>query len=152
MGDPFQVHLKHTSGGPWRNLMDMGYGVNQVLPLITELSRPDALPMSLVQQPEVHLHPTAQAALGTLFCQMAEQEHQLVVETHSDHLVNRIRMDVRDKATSLTADDVSLLYFERSGVGVRIHSLKIDARGNVVGAPPSYGRFFMEEINRELRI
>ena len=95
MGDPFQVHVKHTSEGPWRNLMDMGYGVNQVLPLITELSRPDALPMSLVQQPEVHLHPMAQAALGTLFCQMAKREHQLVVETHSDHLINRVRMDVR---------------------------------------------------------
>ena len=132
--------------------MDMGYGVNQVLPLITELSRPDALPMSLVQQPEVHLHPMAQAALGTLFCEMAEQEHQLVVETHSDHLINRVRMDVRDKTTSLTADDVSLLYFERNGIGVQIHSLKIDEHGNVVGAPPSYGRFFMDEINRELRI
>ena len=150
-GDPFQVHIKHTSDDPWRNLMDMGYGVNQVLPLITELSRPDSLPISLVQQPEVHLHPSAQAALGTLFCQMAEQSHQLIVETHSDHLVNRVRMDIRDQATKLTADDVSILYFERDGLDVSIHSLKIDEQGNI-NAPPSYGRFFMEEINRELHI
>ena len=129
----------------------MGYGLSQVLPLITELSRPDALPISLVQQPEVHLHPRTQAALGSLFCQMAEEDHQLIVETHSDHMVNRIRMDIRDGTTRLTNDDVSTLYFERHGAGVKIHSLKLDEQGNI-DALPSYGKFFMEEINRQLRI
>ena len=151
IGDPFQVKIRHFPEDPLRNLMDMGYGVNQILPLITELSRSDSQPISLVQQPEVHLHPTAQAALGTLFCQMAEQDHQLIIETHSDHLVNRVRLDIRDGTTNLTADDVSLLYFEREGSQVTIHSLQIDQQGNV-DAPPSYGQFFMEEVNRELRI
>ena len=151
IGDPFQVHIRHFADDPWRNLMDMGYGVNQVLPLITELSRPDSQPLSLVQQPEVHLHPSAQAALGTLFCQMAEQDHQLIVETHSDHLINRIRMDVRDKTTKLRSDDVSVVYFEREGQDVAIHSLQIDENGNI-DAPESYGRFFMEEVSRELHI
>ena len=150
-GDPFQVHVKHTSHDPWRNLMDMGYGLSQVLPLITELSRPDSLPISLVQQPEVHLHPNAQAALGSLFCQMAEEDHQLIVETHSDHMVNRIRMDVRDGSTGLKADDVSILYFERYGTGAKIHSLRLDEQGNI-DAPPSYSKFFMEELNRQLHI
>ena len=151
VGDPFQVQIRHFPEDPLRNLMDMGYGVNQILPLITELSRSDSQPISLVQQPEVHLHPTAQAALGTLFCQMAEQDHQLIIETHSDHLVNRVRMDIRDRTTNLTPDDVSLLYFEREGSVVTIHSLRIDDQGNI-DAPPSYGRFFMDEVNRELRI
>ena len=151
IGDPFQVKIRHFPEDPLRNLMDMGYGVNQILPLITELSRSDSQPISLVQQPEVHLHPTAQAALGTLFCQMAEQDHQLIIETHSDHLVNRVRLDIRDGTTNLTADDVSLLYFEREGSQVTIHSLQIDQQGNI-DAPPSYGQFFMEEVNRELRI
>lgn len=150
-GDPFQVHVQHFEGDASRNLMDMGYGVNQVLPLITELSRPDSQPISLVQQPEVHLHPSAQAALGTLFCEMAEEDHQMIVETHSDHLINRIRMDVRDKTTNLAATDVSVLYFEREGPLVTIHSLTIDDQGNI-DAPPSYGRFFMQEMNRELKI
>lgn len=150
-GDPFQVHVKRVPTDPWRNLMDMGYGLSQVLPLITELCRPDSLPISLVQQPEVHLHPSAQAALGTFFCQMAQTGHQLVVETHSDHLVNRVRMDIRDRATRLNADDVSVLYFEKDGDSARIHSLTVDEQGNI-DAPSSYGRFFMEEINRELKI
>ena len=153
-GFPFQVQVRKKAkdaNGPWRNLIDMGYGLSQVLPLITELFRPDALPMSLLQQPEVHLHPKAQAALGTFYCRMAESDRQLVVETHSDHLLNRVRMDIRDGKTQLTSDDVSILYFERSGPGVNIHPLRIDEDGSV-SAPDSYSSFFMEEVNRQLGI
>lgn len=150
-GDPFQIQVKHRNHDPWRNLMDMGYGVNQILPIVTELSRSDSLPISLLQQPEVHLHPSAQAALGTLFCHLADQNHNLIVETHSDHLINRVRMDIRDRVTDLTTEDVSVLYFERSDDGVQIHSLNIDKQGNL-DSPTSYGEFFMQEINRELKI
>jgi len=151
---PFQVQVKKGSpgkAGVWRNLTDMGYGLSQVLPLITEIVRPDALPMSLLQQPEVHLHPRAQAALGSFYCRMAESEHQLLVETHSDHLINRVRMDIRDNKTKLTPDDVSILYFDRVDLDVQIHSLKISADGSVA-SPPSYSDFFMDEVNRELGI
>ena len=95
--EPFQVQVGGRRKGPWRNLIDVGYGVSQALPVIMELLRPDAPPMFLLQQPEVHLHPRAQAALGSLFCQMADRKRQLVVETHSDHLIDRVRMDVRDR-------------------------------------------------------
>ena len=63
-----------------RNLIDVGYGVSQVLPVITELLRSEAPPLFLLQQPEVHLHPSAQAALGSLFCQIAGKERQIIVE------------------------------------------------------------------------
>ena len=72
--EPFQVQVRKFAGtlkGPQRNLIDVGYGVSQVLPVITELLRPDAPSLFLLQQPEVHLHPSAQAALGSLFCQVA---------------------------------------------------------------------------------
>ena len=160
--EPFQVQIRKFSGkvkGPQRNLIDVGYGVSQVLPLVTELLRSgdflDLLRYSipsifLLQQPEVHLHPSAQAALGTLFCQVAKPERQLVVETHSDHLLDRVRMDVRDGTTELKSDDVSILFFERKDLDVHIHSLRIDEEGNIEGAPGSYRRFFMEEVARSI--
>ncbi len=151
-GQPFQVQVRklgqHTKG-PWRNLIDVGYGISQVLPLVTELLRRDAPSIFLLQQPEVHLHPSAQAALGTLFCQVAK-DRQMIVETHSDHLINRIRMDIRDGKGPLSPKQVSILYFERGELEVRIHSLRIDNAGNVLNAPASYGRFFMEETERSL--
>lgn len=86
--------------------------------------------------------------LGSLFCQVAESSRQLIIETHSDHLLNRVRMDVRDGKTKLKPEDVSILYFERGDLDVRIHSLGIDGEGNILGAPPSYGKFFMDEVKR----
>ena len=150
---PFQLQIRRFSGrakGPLRNVVDVGYGVSQVLPIVTELLRQDAPEMFLLQQPEVHLHPSAQAALGSLFCQIATWNRQLIVETHSDHLLDRVRMDVRDGAGSLKPEDVSILYFERQHLNVRIHSLRIDEEGNIVDAPPGYRQFFMEEVTRSL--
>ena len=160
--EPFQVQIRKFSGkvkGPQRNLIDVGYGVSQVLPIVTELLRGNTImellrgtPPSifLLQQPEVHLHPSAQAALGSFFCQVAKPDRQLVVETHSDHLIDRVRMDVRDSTTALKPDDVSILFFERKDLDVRIHSLRIDEEGNIEGAPDGYRNFFLEETARSL--
>ena len=150
---PFQVQIRKFGSkarGPKRNLIDVGYGVSQVLPVITELLRSDAPPLFLLQQPEVHLHPSAQAALGSLFCQVASPSCQLVIETHSDHLLDRVRMDVRDSKAKLKPDDVSILFFERGDLDVHIYSLRLDEEGNILDAPEDYRKFFMEETQRSL--
>lgn len=158
-GGPFQVQVRkkgRRSKGPHRNLIDVGYGVNQVLPVVTELLRSRGPRMFLLQQPEVHLHPSAQAALGGLFGSIAsKREKQIIVETHSDHLIDRIRMDIRDGNVRLRPGDVSILYFERRNLAVKIHSLGWDASGNLIarreGAiPDSYRQFFRTERRRSL--
>ena len=129
-GDPFQIQVRKFGKrrkGPQRNLIDVGYGVSQALPLLVELLKIDEAPTPklegyqpptlLLQQPEVHLHPQAQAALGTLFCNVAAGGRQLVIETHSDYIIDRVRMDVRDQTTGLKPEDVSILYFEPGGSG-----------------------------------
>ena len=151
--DPFHVQVrKHLEDGqgPWRNLVDVGYGVSQILPLIFELNRPDAPFMLLLQQPEVHLHPSAQAGLGSILCNVAATRRQILVETHSYHIVDRVRLDVRDSRTELKPEDVSILFFERQGHNVHIHSIDIDGEGNIHNAPPGYRNFFMEEVERSL--
>jgi len=154
--EPFQLQIRKFGGkskGPQRNLIDVGYGVNQALPIITELFRLGTPRVFLMQQPEVHLHPSAQAALGSLFCKLAgARHHRFVVETHSDHLLERIRLDIRDDKSELQPKDVSILYFERKDIEVRIHSLGLDEEGNVLNAPPSYGKFFMAEAKRALQL
>ena len=158
--EPFQMQVRRYDGalkGPQRNLIDVGYGVSQVLPVLVELLRVDHqdndnLRPLLLQQPEVHLHPSAQAALGSLFCNVAGPHRQLVVETHSDHLIDRVRMEVRDRTTTLLPEHVSVLFFERGTLDVRIHSLRIDDEGNILDAPNGYRQFFMEETRRSLRL
>jgi len=152
--DPFHLQIRKSGKrmkGLLRNLIDVGYGVNQVLPVITELLRSDPGIIHLLQQPEVHLHPSAQAALGSFFCQIVGRgKQQLVVETHSDYLIDRVRMDVRDGDSDLASEDVSILFFERKDTDVKIHSLSIDEEGNIANATDSYQDFFMDEINRSL--
>ena len=162
-GDPFQLRIRPGVGPrrPLRNLADAGYGVSQALPIVAELTRPDSPSVPsrpgvfLLQHPEVHLHPTAQAALGSLFCEAAaDGPGQMIVETHSDHLVDRVRMDVRDGRTGLTPDDVSILYFECGDHAATIHPLGWDGNGNLIAKrgeiPSGYRQFFRTEMRRSL--
>ena len=151
--DPFQIHIRKFGKkrrGPKQNLIDVGYGISQVLPILTELLLPENSRMALLQQPEMHLHPSVQAALGSLICKTASQGRQLIIEAHSDFLLDRIRMDVRDGKTDLKPEDVSILFFERNDTSVQIHSIQIDELGNILNAPDSYGTFFMEEMSKSL--
>jgi len=146
--DPFQIQVKVS--GPAFNLVDVGYGVSQVLPILVDSLMGDVGQTFLMQQPEVHLHPKAQAELGTLIAQLIKQEHKrFFVETHSDYLLERVRLDIRD-GIGLRPEDVSVLYFQRKGPEVRIHPISIDGGGNIVDAPKGYRQFFLQEERRFL--
>jgi predicted ATPase len=144
--DPFQLQV--TVAGPASNLIDVGYGVSQALPILVDCLD-DNKKMFLMQQPEVHLHPKAQAQLGSFLGYLAvKQNKQFLVETHSDHLVDRVVMDVRDGKHGLKPKDVRILYFERKRNYVNVHPMEIDEAGNLIGAPPGYRRFFLDEEKR----
>jgi predicted ATPase len=147
-GDPFQIGVAHRKRKPF-NLADVGYGVSQVLPIAFELLVSDAKSF-LLQQPEVHLHPRAQAALGSFLVSLNRgRKQQFVVETHSDHLVDRIRMDIRDHHPSM-ADDVVVLFFDGGKSGPTITPIIIGKDGELAGVPVNYREFFMQEQRRFL--
>lgn len=146
--DPF--HIQVRIAGPAFNLVDVGYGVSQVLPIVVDCVMHDTQATFLLQQPEVHLHPRAQAALGSFLGILAkEQGKRFLIETHSDYLLDRIRMDIRD-GKHLTHDQVSILYFARRNGRVQIHNLRLDEHGNIVDAPRGYRRFFLDEDRKLL--
>lgn len=153
--DPFQVEVR--VGRSRANLVDVGYGVSQVLPVLVEVALAPEGSTLLLQQPEVHLHPRAQAELGTYFAHFVPRGRNLVVETHSDHLVDRVRMEVRDAARSkgkkqgsIRPQDVLILFFERTDGGTRVHELTVNERGDLLGAPSGYRDFFLREEARLL--
>jgi energy-coupling factor transporter ATP-binding protein EcfA2 len=141
-GDPFQVQVK--MGAKKSNLMDVGYGVSQILPLIVDAQRAGPNTTLLLQQPEVHLHPKAQAALGSMIKDWVSKSKQtVVVETHSDYLVDRLRLEV--KREQLKTGDIKILYLEKHGSQTLLHALKLDTQGNVLDAPVGYRDFFLRE-------
>jgi len=143
--DPFQVQA-NVSGRP-TNLTDVGYGVSQSLPVVIESVLASNNRTLLIQQPEVHLHPKAQAALGTFFVDLVASDHkEFVIETHSDYVVDRIRQEAA--MGKIRQEDVVILYFERRGSKTKIHPLTLDGAGNIIGAPAGYRDFFFrEEMN-----
>lgn len=147
-GDPFQFQVKIAGSGI--NLADVGYGVSQVLPIIVDAIREPPGSTFLLQQPEVHLHPRAQAELGSFLATLAKQQQKrFIIETHSDYMVDRIRMDIRD-GKHLKPSEVAILYFERVGGVAQIHTMEIDPFGNLIEVPPGYRQFFLEEERRLL--
>jgi len=140
--DPFQVNV--VINGPKRNIVDVGYGVSQAIPILFEIYSRRAEELVLVQQPEVHLHPQAQAALGSLICRdISRKPGYIVVETHSDFLIDRIRRHVREGVVK--AEDISLLYFERNGLSADISLIDIDKDGEINSPPGTYRDFFFRE-------
>ena len=157
LGAPFQMQVKVR--GPKTNITDVGYGVSQILPILVQILNPSISknvrrdPMqstfSLLQQPEIHLHPRAQAEFSSLLVKLAnEGEQSFIVETHSDYMIDRARIDII--RGNIRPQDVSLIYFEPKGNIVKVHNIGFDKMANMVGVPPHYGEFFLKESKRLL--
>ena len=143
--DATEVSVRTVAGS--FNLLDVGYGVHSLLPLVHAIAVTDVPSIFLLQQPEVHVHPIAQARLAQY---MAEGPHDFMIETHSDHLVDRFRLCVMDGV--LSPEELVILYFENNQdqTETSIYNISIDAQGNVVNAPQKYREFFLTETERLL--
>ena len=153
MGNPFQLTVKVR--GPNSNIIDVGYGVSQVLPILVHIFEASSFRrysrrnLFLLQQPEVHLHPRAQAALSSLLTSVASRSRSgpsFIVETHSDYMIDRARIEIR-KGT-IRPENVSLIYLEPKGRIVNVHNISFDKNGNLKGVPPHYREFFLKETDR----
>ena len=122
----------------------VGYGVGQLLPVITQclLSRDGAV---LVEQPEVHLHPRLQSAAGDLFVDtVTSGRAQVLVETHSEHLLLRLLRRVREGV--LAPSDLCVLYVDMHLDGrAAVRRLDVDDDGELVDGWP--GTFFGERLD-----
>lgn len=99
-----------------RRPANVGFGLTYSLPIVTACLSAPAGSLLLLENPEAHLHPRGQAALGTLLAKCAGDGVQILIETHSDHILNGIRLAVKHEAIPNT--DVRLCHFTRdTGTG-----------------------------------
>ena len=148
-GDPYTILTTPPGGGAARDVAE-STATGRVLPLAFECARADAAALTLIEQPEIGLHPSAEAALASLIAASAGASRRFIVETHGDFFQERVRLDVRDGAHELDVDDVNVLYFEKRAGGAAVHDVFFDAEGNVEGTPHGYRRFMMVESARSL--
>ena len=106
------INVLLEKNGRFNSLVDVGFGTSQVLPIVFELMAQKNRLM-LIEQPELHLHPSAQAELGELFNDSIKFGNQLIVETHSVTLIERIRKLIR--TGELSNKDVRIIYVQNEG-------------------------------------
>jgi energy-coupling factor transporter ATP-binding protein EcfA2 len=113
------------------DLTSVGVGVSQVLPvlLLCLLARRGSV--VLMEQPELHLHPAMQLRLADFLLACAKSGRQIIIETHSEHLVNRLRLHVAQDETSATSDHVQLLFAEQENGVTSYRTSQINPLGGL---------------------
>ena len=91
-----------------QNIVDVGFGISQVLPILVEGLTMHQGSMLILEQPEIHLHPKMQMDIADFLIMLAQQGKHLIIETHSDHIINRI---VRRAVENCSLRDMIGIYF-----------------------------------------
>lgn len=128
--DAFELLASGTGGEPV-NLVDSGAGISHILPLIVSVRLARSEPtLFCIEQPELHLHPRAHVAVAELLleCLTRQPHSRLLVETHSDVLVLRLRREIA--SGRLSRDDIRIYFVdEEQPGGSRIRKIELDERG-----------------------
>lgn len=150
LGRSSRYELRVHKDGVAANLRDVGVGVAQVLPVLTVAYCAPPGSTVLLEEPEIHLHPQAQAVLAELFAEVSQQRQvQFVVETHSEHLFRRMQTLLARRQT--TTAQCQMLFVERLGAHAVLVPLDVDEFGSVRNWPPRFFGDAMGEAREQAR-
>lgn len=146
----WQVKVKTHKNSSEVLLTDVGFGVSQVLPVVTLLYYVPEGSTVVLEQPEIHLHPLAQAELADLIISVAQHRNvQIILESHSEHLLLRLQRRIAEEAIS--SENVNLYFCEASKGFSSIEQLRLDLLGNIENWPDRFmGDAFTETAKAEL--
>jgi len=132
-----------TNGSPEVSLPDVGFGVSQVLPVAVQALYCEPHSTVILEQPEIHLHPTVQAGLADLFVgaigmreDSADRSVQFIIESHSPHFLYRVQRRVAEEI--LDPANVAIYYCEMTADGARLRPIPVDLFGNITEWPEGF--------------
>jgi Protein of unknown function (DUF3696)/AAA ATPase domain/AAA domain, putative AbiEii toxin, Type IV TA system len=130
-----RLELRSGLTSDWSRPANIGYGISYAFPiLIAGLCANEGRPV-IVDSPEAHLHPRGQSRIGSFLAQMASADAQILVETHSDHVLNGIRIAVRERVIDPTQVTI---YFFTNQPDAQVVRLSVDQNGTVSDWPEGF--------------
>ena len=144
----YEVLVKTHFNSHEVKLTDVGFGVSQVLPALVQAFYAPANSTVWMEQPEIHLHPMAQSNLADLFISAVQSYEnseprniQLIVETHSEHLLTRLQRRIAEGKINIS--DVAVYFVNRKSGVAEMEALRLDTTGEIENWPPN---FFGDEM------
>lgn len=144
---PFELHIL-INGKPLK-ITNVGYGVSQILPLIVEVIARGNDSWFAIQQPEIHLHPKAQAAFGDfIFKSVLNDKKSFVIETHSDYTIDRFRLKLNKYSKNNTGGSIKsqIVFFKKANQNNELICVSISSYGVISEEQPvEFRDFFIKE-------
>jgi len=144
----YEVLVKTHAKAPEVKITDVGFGVSQVLPVLVQAFYCPPNSTVWMEQPEIHLHPQVQAELADVFISAIRSREggharnvQLIIESHSEHLLNRLQRRVAEG--DISPDDVAIYFCKRSNSATELEPLEVNLYGDIENWPEN---FFGDEM------
>ena len=138
----YQACVRKSRGSPETLLTDVGFGVSQVLPVIVLLYYVPEGSIVLMEQPEIHLHPSVQSGLADVMLAVARRRRvQIIVESHSEHLLRRFQR--RAAEGNISSSDMKLYFVSNSDGAAVLNDLQLNEWGQIENWPE---HFFGDEM------
>lgn len=135
------VALRFKRGGivsEWERPSNTGFGVSYCLPIVVAAMAAKPRSLLLVDSPEAHLHPSGQSAMGSFLGRLAASGVQVILETHSDHVINGIRLAAVDEGHPLSGENVIINHLRNEEGRTIKEEVTIDPRGNLSRRPDEF--------------
>ena len=123
----YELHIQNLNSNEYQNFADVGYGNSQVIPILVagyNLEKGETL---VVEEPEIHLHPNAQAELGDFFLDLYHNKVNSLIESHSEYMIVRLQQHVA--SGKIDKDDIAFYYIHAEDGQKHIKQLTLDGDG-----------------------
>ena len=138
--------LRTSEDTDFHRPIHVGFGLTQILPIVVAALSASKGDIILIENPEVHLHPAGQALMGQFLADVAMAGVQVIVETHSDHVLNGIRRSVKEE--KITPEQVAIHFFRPRAENVsQVLSPQLDSFGNIDTWPDGFFDQFDKDMN-----
>ncbi|MDC7814425.1 DUF3696 domain-containing protein [Pseudomonas sp. BLCC-B112] len=134
----YELLVKTEAKDNWQDLTHVGVGVSQILPIVVMALLASDDDILIFEQPELHLHPKVQSRLCDFFIAISQGATQCIIETHSEYMINRLRLRIAQSRTSNISDRSSILFIEKTNGKSSFRPVDITKFGSIIDWPKDF--------------